>query len=110
MAGLRQGDCVRLLEEAQPRVHGEEQNQSGTFHDLQELAACCVHYQETVQTVTIIYSVKIYSLNRHDLDFLSVRIENMKYAYEGFTFNAHKENFYWDLYSIARHMTEYVML
>ena len=55
MAGLRQGDRDGTLEEAQPRVHGEEQEQGGTLHDQQELSTRDVYNKEAVQTTTLIF-------------------------------------------------------
>ena len=54
VARLRPGDSDGAVEEAQPRVHGEEQDQGGALHDQQELASCDVHNQEAVQTTSLI--------------------------------------------------------
>ena len=56
MAGLRQGDRDGTLEETQPRVHGEEQDQGGALHDQQELATRHVYNKEAVQATTLIFS------------------------------------------------------
>ena len=53
MAGLRPGDRDGTLEETQPRVHGEEQDQGGALHDQQELATRDVYNKEAVQTATL---------------------------------------------------------
>ena len=54
VAWLRPGDRDGAVEEAQPRVHGEEQDQGGAIHDQQELASRDVHNQEAVQITSLI--------------------------------------------------------
>ena len=55
MAGLRQGGGDGTLEEAEPRVHGEEQDQGGALHDQQKLAPRDVHNKAAMQTTTLIF-------------------------------------------------------